>query len=80
MAASLCDGPVNPVKVARLPERYDDWAEARLPDGSPLDPFYGAKVVLDTTGLSLTIQGTITVTDRLGATASVAITPVRVEV
>jgi hypothetical protein len=47
-----------------------------------LGPFYGAKAILDTTGLSplpFTVQGILTVTDRLGATASVAITPVSVE-
>lgn len=31
--------------LRQLPERYEDYVIARLPDGTPADPFYAAKVM-----------------------------------
>lgn len=45
LAKKLTDKPLPSLALQRTPGEYDEWKAARLPDGTPLDPFYAAKAL-----------------------------------
>lgn len=44
-ALKLTKKPLPVLEFVRCASAYDEWTAARLPDGTPLDPFYAAKAL-----------------------------------
>jgi len=45
LARGMTDKKLPTFKLFRLPMKYEQFVIARLPDGTPLDPFYAAKIL-----------------------------------